>query len=58
MSAPLGARSQKLYTTTKQTGMTRSKKTALMEGASKAQGFQGFRFICSQGEKSNQLKAI
>ena len=42
MSAPLGARSQKLYTTTKQTGMTRRKKTALMEGASNAQGFQDF----------------
>jgi len=39
MSAPLGARSQKLYTTTKQTGITRSKKTALMEGASSAHGF-------------------
>jgi len=47
MSAPLGARSQKLYTTTKQTGMTRSKKIALMEGASSAHGFQDFCRICS-----------
>jgi hypothetical protein len=39
MSAPLGARNQKLYTTTKQTGTTRSKKTALREGASIAHGF-------------------
>jgi hypothetical protein len=40
MSAPLGARSQKLYTTTKQTGMTSSKKTALKDGANSAHGFQ------------------
>ena len=36
----VGLRSQKLYTTTRQTGMTRSKKTALKDGASSAHDFQ------------------
>lgn len=45
MSAPLGARSQKLYTMMKQTGMTRRKNTALREGARRAKGFQFSDFM-------------
>ena len=47
MSAPLGARSQKLYTMMKQTGMTKRKKTALKAGDNSAHGFQLSDFIGS-----------
>jgi hypothetical protein len=40
MSAPVGALNQKLYTSTKHTGMTNSKNTAVREGESIAHGFQ------------------